>query len=337
LGDETASGEDIAALAAAWGRVPEMARRLADEAVDARLTAGVVSAEIRTLTGRAAQLAEAASDADAPAGRYAVLVLGSAGRGESLLAADQDNAIVFDVPDGEEEAADAHFAALGAAMADSLDAIGIPYCDGGVMAREPAWRKPLAGWRETVDGWIRRQRPEDLLYVDIFFDCATVHGDAALGEELRAYALERACAMPSFLVALSLSLRGWRSPLATFGGFRTGTDGRVDLKAGGLMPIFSAARILAIKAGSPARATPDRLRAASAAGLASESQLEGLIEAHGVILDAILRQQIADAEAGIRPGNRVAPAALSKSQRNALRDALRDVPGAIDLVREGML
>ena len=50
---------------------------------------------------------------------YAVLVLGSAGRGESLLAMDQDNALVFaeGEPDGE---ADRWFARLGRRMAAIL-------------------------------------------------------------------------------------------------------------------------------------------------------------------------------------------------------------------------
>lgn len=340
LGDEIAGSSTDAALAAAWGKVPTMARRLSEEAVDARMTAGVISNEIQMLTRRAAELGEAKLEEEGhgrPPAPYAILVLGSAGRGESLLAADQDNALVFDPSGIDEEQADRYFAMLGSHIADSLDRIGIPYCNGGVMAREADWRKSLPAWQETVKGWIGKQRPEDLLNVDIFFDGVVVHGDQALGDAPRKLALEESRQTRSFLVALSQTLRDWRSPLTMLGGFRTGTDERVDLKAGGLMPIFSAARILAIKAGSSAHATPDRLRAASDAGLASETQLSDLIEAHRVILDAMLGQQFADAEAGISLGPKVAVGALSKPHRADLRDALKQVPRAIDLVREGTL
>ena len=108
---------------------------------------------------------------------YAVLVLGSAGRGESLLAMDQDNAIVFaeGEPDG---AADRWFADLGKHIADILHEVGVPYCKGGVMAKNPAWRGSARVWGERVAEWIGRSSPEDLLSVDIFFDLRVVHGDA---------------------------------------------------------------------------------------------------------------------------------------------------------------
>lgn len=340
LGDEIAGSGAIADLAGVWGKVPAMARQLSDEGVDARMTAAVISTEIQALTRRVAQLGEKRLLQDghgAPPASYAILVLGSAGRGESLLAADQDNALVFDPAGIDEHKADKYFALLGHHIADGLDRIGIPYCNGGVMAREADWRKSLPAWEESVEGWIGKQRPEDLLNVDIFFDGAVVHGDRKLGEVPRLFALEKSREVRSFQVALSQTMRDWQSPLTMFGGFRTGTDDRVDLKAGGLMPIFSAARILAIRAGSTALATPDRLQAASDAGLASEVQLSELIDAHQIILDAMLRQQLEDSEAGIPLGPRVAIGPLSKPIKSDLRDALKQVPGAIDLVREGTL
>ncbi len=77
---------------------------------------------------------------------YAVAVLGSAGRGESLLAMDQDNAIVFERgdPGGAE---DRYFAALGGHLADILNEVGVPYCKGGVMAKNDAWRGSVATWQ----------------------------------------------------------------------------------------------------------------------------------------------------------------------------------------------
>ena len=62
-------------------------------------------------------------------------------------------------------------------MSDILDAAGVPFCKGGVMAKNREWRKSVADWRATIDGWVRRQRPADLLNVDIFFDAVPVHGD----------------------------------------------------------------------------------------------------------------------------------------------------------------
>ena len=111
----------------------------------------MISREIGAATRRAAELAERALAAEgktAPCS-FAVLVLGSAGRGESLLALDQDNAILFaeGEPGGPE---DRYFAELGARVADTLDQMGVPYCRGGVMAREPAWRGSVGTWRRRI-------------------------------------------------------------------------------------------------------------------------------------------------------------------------------------------
>ena len=81
-----------------------------------------------------------------PPCRYAVAVLGSAGRGESLLAMDQDNALVFD--DGEPAGAeDRWFETFGGHVADILHEAGVPYCKGGVMAKNAQWRGSVATWR----------------------------------------------------------------------------------------------------------------------------------------------------------------------------------------------
>lgn len=339
LGDETGSGRDEADLAAAWAQVPMMARRLTDEEVDPRTVAAVISAEICMLTRRAAEIGEARmrdAGLGPPPVRYAVLVLGSGGRGEGLLAADQDNAIVLETgePGGPE---DRWFETLGTHIADILDRVGIPYCTGGVMARNPPWRRSVAGWTATIDDWVRRQRPEDLLNVDIFFDAAPVHGDRALADEVMRYAYRRGSGVPAFRRALSDTLGSWQSPLGLLGGFRTGTDERVDLKLNGLMPLFTAGRILSIKAGRPAHGTADRLRDAAERGDANREQIEGLITAHRVLLGTMLAQQIEDVENGVPPGPRVDPRRLDKAGRRALLDALRQVPGAVDIAREGML
>lgn len=337
LGDRIEVGEDAAALSDAWGTLAAMAARLTEEEVDARTVAAVISGEICALTRRAAELGEARmrdAGKGGPPVAYALLVLGSGGRGESLLAADQDNAIVFaeGKADGPE---DRWFEELGTHVADLLDQVGVPYCKGGVMAKNAVWRRSLEDWKATVESWIVKQRPEDLLNVDIFYDGLPVHGDRALGESLWAYAYEKGGEAPTFQRALSETLRGWHSPLGLFGGLKTDSEGRIDLKWHGLLPLTTAARVLSIKGRQPARSTPARF--AAAADRASPDQIEGLRDAHRTILSAILRQQIADGAAGIAPSSKVDPKILPKGEREALQAAIRRIPGAIDLIREGMI
>ena len=116
LGDALVQADDVAALGLAWAQLPQAAAALVAEGVSGRDVAAVISRELAGLTRRAGVLAEARMRAEGqgePPCDYALCVLGSGGRGESLLAMDQDNAIVFAAgePDGAE---DRWFARLGA-------------------------------------------------------------------------------------------------------------------------------------------------------------------------------------------------------------------------------
>jgi CBS domain-containing protein len=339
LGDEIDRATSAAELATAWGKLVPMAKSLLSEAVEARTICRVVSAEICAMTRRAAELAEASLAAEgkgAPPVPYAVLVLGSAGRGESQLAADQDNAIVY-ARGGEGGPEDAWFEQLAIRMCDTLDAAGVPNCKGGVMARNRAWRMSVDDWFTTIDGWVRRQRPEDLLNVDIFFDAAAVSGDAALAERVLGHARRQAEQAVDFLKLLTEIARQRPPAFTLLGSFKVDEKGRIDLKRVGLMPIFTAARVLALRHGVPARSTVDRLRGIEAKGIGSTTIVDRIMAAHGVILATILGQQLRDAAAGVPLSPRVVASSLSKAERGALSSALGHVAEATGLVSEGRL
>ena len=100
LGDEIDEAVDVPSAGARLGKAAACRCGAAGRrASPARDIAAVISRELGALTRRAAVIAERAHGATR-AGcsrrqRYALAVLGSAGRGESLLAMDQDNALVF--------------------------------------------------------------------------------------------------------------------------------------------------------------------------------------------------------------------------------------------------
>jgi len=334
LGDEIDAAQDVHALAAAWAKLPQVAASLLAEDVSARDVAAVISRELGALTRQAAIIAEArmrSAGAGGPACPYAVAVLGSAGRGESLLAMDQDNALVFaeGAPDGP---ADKWFAQLGAHIADILHEVGVPYCQGGVMAKNPQWRGSLATWRERVGDWIGRSNPQDLLSVDIFFDMRPVHGDGRLCTELWSGAFDAARGQVGFAKLLGEAAGAVESGLGLFGRFKT-DRGRIDLKKAGLFGIVTAARVLAIRHHVVERSTPARLAGIEALGLGAESDLGALIEAQATFLDLLLAQQIVDIESGMAPTNAVAVKRLSARDRDRLRVALEAVRHVDDLTQ----
>lgn len=337
LGDEIDCAITAPALAAAWARQPLMAKNLMEEEVDPRTICAVVSSEICAMTRRAAELSEQSMQqegAGTPPVPYAVLVLGSAGRGESQLAADQDNAIVY-AEGAEGGPEDRYFEALATRMNEILDAAGVPFCKGGVMAKRREWRKSAADWRATIDAWVRCQRPEDLLNVDIFFDAVPVHGEATLGEAIWAHAYDHGHAARDFQNVLIEVARQRGRAFTLLGGFRTDKKGRIDLKRHGLMPIFTAARVLSIRHNVRAHSTAERLRGVAEKGAGSLEVVDVILEAHRTILATVIAQQLVDMEAGVPLSPRVVPERLDKPAKGRLKAALAAVDEAVGLVAEG--
>jgi CBS domain-containing protein len=334
LGDALDEADDVPALAAAWARLPDAAAALISEGVSGRDIAAVISRELGALTRRAGVLAERRLQAEGQGGPpcpYALCVLGSGGRGESLLAMDQDNAIVFahGEPGGPE---DQWFAKLGGIVADILNEVGVPYCTGGIMASNEQWRGSLSTWRARVADWITRSKPDDLLSVDIFFDLIGVHGEPALAQEIWRGAYDAAQGNASFAKLLADAPGQMPSGLNLFGGLRTG-NGRIDLKLVGLFGVVSTARVLAVRHHLLERSTPARLAAAAALGR-GRHDLEAISAAQALFLDLIVAQQVADVQAGLPPSNKVAVRRLTREQRHALREALGAVRHLHALTRD---
>jgi len=326
LGDSLERAGSAAELGRIWSDLTVVARGLAFEEVDPRDIAAVVSRELRALTRRACELAEVELERRGEGGPprpYAMMVLGSGGRGESLLAMDQDNALVFDEGEAGGDA-DLWFEELGHLVSDALNEAGVIYCPGGIMASRPEWRLDAAGWRRRVAAWIDQARPEDLLNSDIFFDALPVHGEHRQGEQLYAEALAAAGASRDFLMAMTVRAGDFRAPLNWLGRPRL-EDGRIDLKKHGLLPIFSAARVAALTHRVTARSTPARLEAVRDLGTFEPVVLDKLIEAHRILLGTILHQQLRDIRAGLALSNRVAPGEIPAAQRQQLTWALGQV------------
>lgn len=335
LGDALGQADDVSALAAAWSRLPQAADALIAEGVGARDIAAVISRELGALTRRAGVLAERLLEAEGQGGppcAYALCVLGSAGRGESTLSMDQDNALVF-AEGTPGESADRWFERFGVIVADILHEVGVPYCSGGVMAKNAVWRGSMTTWRERIGDWIARSNPADLLSVDIFFDLLGVHGDIAMANDLWRAAFDAAAGNAAFVKLLVEAAGEHESGTTMFGGFRT-ENGRIDLKKTGLFGIVTAARALAIRHHLLERSTPARLAAIAALGRGSAEDLEALARAQGQFLHLILAQQVADIQTGLPPGNKVAVKLLSREQRNALHEALAAVRPIDELTRD---
>lgn len=337
LGDQIFEARGGAELGKAWAQLPRVVKSLREEDVDARDISAVISRELAAITRRAAEIAEEAMERDglghAPAS-YAVVVMGSGGRGESTLAPDQDNGIIFADGAGQEET-DKWFAELGVRFSDILHEAGVPYCRGGVMARNAEWRHSVTGWQQVIDSWIRRGEAMDVCYVDIFYDFRAVLGDNVLAAEVWDHAYDRAHRSPGFLKMLAAIATDFRAPVSIFGGIKT-ESGRVDIKKGGLLPIVSGARVLALRHNIHERSTTERLVAVRDLGIGAASDFDQVMEAHRVLLAAVLDQQLRDIAAGTAPSNAVRVAELSRPGQRELKNAFKAVAIMNTLVGDPM-
>lgn len=335
FGDEVATADDVRSLSRAWARLPAAVSAIMSD-VPVGDTAGLISQGLAELTARVAVLAERAlaeRGCGPPPCPYALVVLGSAGRGESLLAADQDNALIFDrgSPGGDE---DRWFAALGREIADLLHAAGIPYCPGGIMARNAAWRGSVQTWEHRIDEWINRCSPEDLLSIDVFFDMKPVHGDARLALSVWHGAFENARDNAAFAKALvSAASAHMAKGLTWFGTLRV-SGGRIDLKRSGTFKLVTAARALAVRHHVVARSTRSRLSELMARKVGHEIDIDRYKDAFDLFNALMLNQQVVDIGRGLRPGNAVVVQALQRYEREKLRQALLSVATVEDFVRD---
>ena len=262
---------------------------------------------------------------------FTLLLMGSLGRGESLLRPDQDNGFILDdYDDADHDRIDAWFRRVAERFCRGLAEAGFTLCTGGVMAMNPLWRKTRTQWRDQIGIWARRRNGAALLLADIFLDLRAGWGDAAPAEALRAEAIALLAAQPAWAAMLAAQGARLGVGLTFWGGFADDEPGpgtRTDLKLHGLMPLVAAARLSALRAGVAASATPARIAGMAAQGTLSVGEAARLQAAFATLLDAVLRQQLADLAAGLAPGNLVDTAAMPAAARAALRDALKAVRG----------
>jgi CBS domain-containing protein len=335
VGSEIELAQDTAGLRAAHDRLPALAAALLAEEVPATQVAAVIAAVTRDLTARAAEigvLEMADRGQGGPPAPWCLLVLGSAGRGESLLAPDQDNAIAYD---GEPQACDRWFETFAQNLNERLDGAGIPLCKGEVMARNPAYRRSLDGWRHEMARWASHEDPQALLAVDIFLDFVGVAGDAALATQLRAEATAIVGHSTLLVRLLADAAHGTGSPFDLLGRLRS-RDGRIDLKRHGTFPLVSGARAIALAMRSSETGTRERLLAAAAAGAISEDDAERLESAHAVVMDLLLRGQLADLAEGAKASSSIAQRRLSRNERDHLKEALHQIAGVHMIVEDAL-
>jgi CBS domain-containing protein len=252
------------------------------------------------------------------------IALGSEGRLEQTLNTDQDNGIIFDVPEGgSADEIRARLLPLAKRINEALDACGFPLCKGEVMASNPKWCLSLEEWKETFAEWIHRGDRPVLLNATIFFDFRPLWGRQGLAQELRSWLNGRIRDERLFLRFMTENALGNRPPLGVVRDFVVGEAHTLDLKLNGITPFVDAARIFALAAGVEETSTIRRLRAAATTWRIDPAEAEAWVEAFLYIQMLRLRLQHGQEAQSAPLSNRVDPDALNPLDRRILKEAFR--------------
>lgn len=330
-----ASGNDVGGLAAAKAAQPEIVAELLAAQQPAVAVLRFINDVNLDLTRRVVDGAVAALAVDGwgePPVPFAMVVMGSAGRGESLLHPDQDNGFILDeYPDAEQPRVDGWFAELARRVTRDLEAVGFPLCVGNVMASNPFWRKTLSQWCVQIDAWTRERSNLAILFADIFFDFRLARGRAELATGLRSHVTATARGNLPFLNQLVWQQSEQPAVFGMFGrllaGQRAEHPDAIDVKLHGLLPLVELARLLSLKAGIAETPTLARLAALRSAGVIDDERHEELAEGYVFLVDLLLRRQLDDWAAGRPRGYFVAAATLPRRQREQLLETLRAIEG----------
>jgi len=260
---------------------------------------------------------------------FAALVMGSAGRGESLLHPDQDNGFILaDHAGSEQESVERFFVELAQRFTRGLEQAGFPLCEGNVMATNPLWRKPLAHWQAQVNGWVRARGNQEIMFTDIFFDFRAIFGSPELATALRRHVTTAARDNLPFLAQISWLQHDRTSSVDLFGQL-IAKDGpekdAIDIKLRGTKPLVEIVRLLALKNGVEATGTPARLDALAEAGVLADEDAGRLSEDVAFLLELLLRHQIERISARRAPDNCVKPESLGRPERDRLVQVFRDI------------
>lgn len=187
---------------------------------------------------------------------FAWLVFGSQAREDMSLSSDQDNGMIFYDQSSDQQA----LQTLAERVNQDLDHLGLPWCQGGVMASQADFFRSASQWQSHYQALIAKANEDAALALEILFDVRVIYGDGELAQSLNQDAQQAAQDAQLLLAALTKDLlrthtaSGWLAGLIT-------QRKPIQVKAQLLTPINDIARLLALAHGLTTPSTTSRLLA----------------------------------------------------------------------------
>ncbi|MBB6444576.1 DUF294 nucleotidyltransferase-like domain-containing protein [Bacillus benzoevorans] len=197
-----------------------------------------------------------------PPCRYCWFITGSGGRFEQGTISDQDHGLVFEQDNKEYEK---YFLALGKELADGLDMVGYPYCNGNVMSSNPMWCKALEEWKAQLFTWMEDGNLESIRNLQIFYDARCIAGNRKFVDTLRSSIFAYQKHHPQLLKRFMESVMHIKKAINPLGALLVIDSGKhkgaIDLKYSAYIPYVNAIRLLSIKEKVSVTSTLERIDA----------------------------------------------------------------------------
>jgi CBS domain-containing protein len=194
--------------------------------------------------------------------RYTWFVMGSAGRFEQAIISDQDHGLIYEE---RNEKTNRYFITFGKELANGLNEVGYPYCDGNVMSSNPVWSKSIIEWEEQLSKWLTEESFESIRFLLIFYDARVLIGEEAYCKKLKQIVHDYIKKNPRFLERLLENTQHVKKAVGFFHQFLTEPHGAhagsIELKQSGFFPYVNNVRLLAMKESLEATSTLARLKA----------------------------------------------------------------------------
>lgn len=255
------------------------------------------------------------------------LVLGSMARGEPLPISDVDTAIVWaDMPEESDPSIEIQKSAQ--SVLDRMELCGLQRCPQGANADNLLFTRSRSSWIEVSRGWMQDPSRAGALLLSSIAADSQPFTQLVLGRTITD-TIRETTRSREFLDAMLRFTLANKPPIGFVRDFvieHSGENrGELDLKKGGLTPISSLARWLAIAQGDVRGGTLDRLGRAASSGLLRPEEADVLVGAFKDIYQLAFEREIAAIREGRVGSSWISPDQLDPLTRRHLRESFRAV------------
>ncbi|NMT65417.1 putative nucleotidyltransferase substrate binding domain-containing protein [Marinobacter orientalis] len=255
------------------------------------------------------------------------LTFGSEGRQEQTLLTDQDNGILFQIPEGmTEDQVREKLLPFAETVNKELAECGFTWCKGNIMASNPKLCLSSREWDDWFIRFIDASTPQNLVYSSIFLDMRSIFGPKEPLDALLDKVLTRIRKNALFQKMLAGNAITRKPPLTMFRNFRyvqEGKKNKLDLKRQGLAPFVEAVRVFALANGVGEANTLERMNKLAEKDIFDPKDAKAWQEAYSLIQAIRMRSHQEQLERDEPLSNYINPDDLNPLDRRILRESFR--------------